>query len=182
MGTIQRPKQDGNSLGSLQHQSTTTAGYKNGSSPRLRITFQVYSHGAKQPTMDGCRLWINRGIFLLWAWYVISRTSWSVRWKYCSVLGDTCTAGALDLTLRFCLFLFTCGGARRSISGTFSFLLPTTSENSHFKPSNTETAQSRVVWNGNLQFLRWSAVCLLSAVGLLFPNMPFRGFRPWNCS
>ena len=106
MGTIQRPKQEGNSLGSLQHQSTTTAGYKNGSSPRLRVTLQVYSHGAKQPTMDGCRLWINRGIFLLWAWYVISRTSWSVRWKYCSVLGDTCTAGALYLTLRICLFLF----------------------------------------------------------------------------
>ena len=35
--------------------------------------------------------------------------------------------------------------------------------------SNTEEAQSKDVWNENLEFLRWSAVCLFSAVCLLFP-------------
>ena len=42
--------------------------------------------------------------------------------------------------------VFTCGGALRSISGTFSFLLLKTSQNSHLKASNTETAQSRREW------------------------------------
>ena len=41
--------------------------------------------------------------------------------------------------------LFTCGGARRSISGTFSFLLLKTSQNSSLKASNIETAQCRDV-------------------------------------
>ena len=39
---------------------------------------------------------------------------------------------------------------------------------SHLEASDTETAQSKDVWNENLEFLRWSVVCLLSAVCLLF--------------
>ena len=57
-----------------------------------------------------------------------------------------------------------------------------TSQNSHLKASNTVTAQSRDVWNENLESLRWSAVCSLSAVCLLFSNKPLRYFRCCNCS
>ena len=38
---------------------------------------------------------------------------------------------------------------------------------SHLEAADTETAQSNDVWNENLEFLRWSAVCLLSADCLL---------------
>ena len=65
----------------------------------------------------------------------------------------------------FVCFVFTCGGARRSISGTFSFFFFffwTTS------PPLTVWQQKshKRVWNENLEFLMRSAVCLLSAVCL----------------
>ena len=65
--------------------------------------------------------------------------------------GNTLISVKLLSNMKF--FLFTCGGARRSISGTFSSL-----ENESITASNTEDVQSRDVWNENLQFLRWSAV------------------------
>jgi len=48
---------------------------------------------------------------------------------------------------------------------------------SHLEASDTETVQSKDVWNENLEYLRWSAVCLLSGVCSLFSNKPLRGFR-----
>ena len=42
------------------------------------------------------------------------------------------------------------------------------SQKSHLEASDTETAQSKDVDNENLDFLTWSAVCLLSYVFLLF--------------
>ena len=59
---------------------------------------------------------------------------------------------------------FTCGGARRSVSGTFSSFFLKTSQNSHLKASNNE---SRGVWKENLEFLRWSAVNLLFQISHL---------------
>ena len=50
------------------------------------------------------------------------------------------------------------------------------SQMSCLEASDTETAQSKDVWNEKLEFLRWSVVCLLSAVCLLFSNKPLRGF------
>jgi len=47
---------------------------------------------------------------------------------------------------------------------------------SHLEAADTETAQSNDVWNENLEFLRWPAVCLLSAVCLHFTKKPLRGF------
>ena len=46
----------------------------------------------------------------------------------------------------------------------------------HFEASNTKTAQSKDVWNKNIELSRLSAVCLLSVVCLLFSNKPLRGF------
>ena len=40
------------------------------------------------------------------------------------------------------------------------------SQINHLEASDTEIAQSNDVWNENLEFLRRSAVCLLSAVCL----------------
>ena len=39
---------------------------------------------------------------------------------------------------------------------------------SHLEASNTKVAQTKYVWDENLKFLRWSAVCILSADYLLF--------------
>ena len=50
------------------------------------------------------------------------------------------------------------------------------SQISCLEDSDTETAQSKDVWNEKLEFLRWSVVCLLSAVCLFFSNKPLRGF------
>ena len=47
---------------------------------------------------------------------------------------------------------------------------------SHFETSNADTAESKDVWNENLEFLRSSADCLLSADCLKNPNEPFRDF------
>ena len=50
------------------------------------------------------------------------------------------------------------------------------SQISHLEDSKTKTAQSKDVSNENLEFLRWSAVCLLSAICLLYSYKPPRGF------
>ena len=47
---------------------------------------------------------------------------------------------------------------------------------SHLEAHNAKSAQSKVVLNENLEFLTWSAVCLLSAGCLLFTKKPIRGF------
>ena len=47
---------------------------------------------------------------------------------------------------------------------------------SHLEAADTETAQSNDVWNENLEFLRWSAVCFL------FSNVPLGHFQCLNCS
>ena len=41
---------------------------------------------------------------------------------------------------------------------------------SHLETSNADSAQSKDVWNENLEFLRSSADCLLSADCLQNPN------------
>ena len=41
---------------------------------------------------------------------------------------------------------------------------------SHLETSNADSAQSKDVWNENLEFLMSSAVCLLSADCLLSPK------------
>ena len=48
---------------------------------------------------------------------------------------------------------------------------------SHLEASNAETAQSKYVDNENLEFLTRSAVYLLSAMGILFPNKQLKGFK-----
>ena len=47
---------------------------------------------------------------------------------------------------------------------------------SHLETSNADTAQSKDVWNENLEFSMSSAECLLSADCLQNPNEPFRDF------
>ena len=47
---------------------------------------------------------------------------------------------------------------------------------SHLETSNADSAQSKDVWNENLEFLMSSADCLLSADCLQNPNEPFRDF------
>ena len=47
---------------------------------------------------------------------------------------------------------------------------------SHLETSNADSAQSKDVWNENLEFLMSSADCLLSADSLQNPNEPFRDF------
>ena len=47
---------------------------------------------------------------------------------------------------------------------------------SHLEAHDAKSAQSKDVWNENLEFLRWSAVCLLSAACLLFIKKPLGGF------
>ena len=47
---------------------------------------------------------------------------------------------------------------------------------SHLETSDADGAQSKDVWNENLEFLRSSADCLLSADCLQNPNEPFRDF------
>ena len=50
------------------------------------------------------------------------------------------------------------------------------SQKSHLEASDTETAQSKDVNNENLEFMRWSAFCLL------FSNAQLRHFQCLNCS
>ena len=50
------------------------------------------------------------------------------------------------------------------------------SQISYLKSSDTETAQSKDVWNKNFEFLRCSAVCLVSADCLLFSNKLLKVF------
>ena len=47
---------------------------------------------------------------------------------------------------------------------------------SHLETSNADSAQSKDVWNENLEFLMSSADCLLSADCLQNPIEPFRDF------
>ena len=53
-------------------------------------------------------------------------------------------------------------------------------EMSHLKAQNAKSAQSNDVLNDNFEFLRWSAVYLLSAVCLLSSNKQFRDFKCRN--
>ena len=52
----------------------------------------------------------------------------------------------------------------------------TKTQMSHLETFNADSAQSKDVWNENLEFLRSSADCLLSADCLQNPNEPFRDF------
>ena len=69
------------------------------------------------------------------------------------------------------LSLFTgrvCGGRSRSHFVTQSVSQSVTkTQMSHLETSNADSAQSKDVWNENLEFLMSSAVCLLSADCLL---------------
>ena len=47
---------------------------------------------------------------------------------------------------------------------------------SHLETSNADSAQSKDVWNENLEFLRSSADCLISADCLQNPNEPIRDY------
>ena len=47
---------------------------------------------------------------------------------------------------------------------------------SHLETSDADSAQSKDVWNENLEFLISSTDCLLSADCLQDPNEPFRDF------
>ena len=60
-----------------------------------------------------------------------------------------------------------CGGRSRSHFVTQSV---SKTQMSHLETSNADTAQSKEVWNENLEFLRSSADCLLSADCLQNPN------------
>ena len=64
--------------------------------------------------------------------------------------------------------VFTCGGARRSISGTFSLLLLLLLvEIESLLRDTASLMQHKVVGHENLRFLIRSSVCLLSAICLL---------------
>ena len=52
----------------------------------------------------------------------------------------------------------------------------TKTQMSHLETSNADSAQSKDVWNENLEFSMSSADCLLSADCLQNPNEPFRDF------
>jgi len=52
----------------------------------------------------------------------------------------------------------------------------TKTQMSYLETSDADGAQSKDVWNENLEFLRSSADCLLSADCLQNPNEPFRDF------